>query len=106
MSEKKYKWESRYKFNTREILKDFKNVGEFRSAYGVTRTTYLRGFKNTGKYAGKFSAIPSKYIIDKQTSMKVLLCEGVVVAKNEKEATHLFEIKDGKLVLRSRRCKA
>lgn len=103
MCKKKYKWESRYSFNSKEILRDFKNLDEFREKFEVTKITYLRGFKNIGKY----SHIPQKYIIDKKTSAKVLLCEGVILAKNEKEATHFFEFKEnGKLALRSKKCKA
>lgn len=91
----------RYKFNSNEILKDFKNLNDFREAFGVTRATYLRGFTNSGRYRGKYSHIPRKYIIDKQTSAKLLLCEGVMIAKDKLEATHIVEISGDRLQIKT-----
>lgn len=94
---KKYRWESRYSFDSKAILKDFKTLDEFREAFGVKWITYWRGFNKVEKY----SHIPQKYIIDKITSAKILLCKGAILAKNKEEATHILEIKnDGKLVLK------
>lgn len=100
--QKKYKYplyRARFKFDRVAILKDFKDLKSFQAHYGISRITYERGIAKLEN-----RNIPKKYFIDlEKITDRVYLGENVVLTKNLLEATHILEIKDGKLKLITRR---